>query len=70
MLQENLPVSVLGFVDFQGNFKDGGENNGIFICNRFFEHIKIIGPRQSITDVVMFDGASNVQFAGELLKIH
>ena len=27
-------------------------------------------PHKSITDVVMFDGASNVQLAGELLKIH
>ena len=29
-----------------------------------------IDPHKSITDVVMFDGASNVQLAGELLKIH
>ena len=34
------------------------------------EHIKIIDPHKSITDVFMFDGASNVQLAGELLKIH
>ena len=27
-------------------------------------------PHKSITDVVMFDGASNVQLVGELLKIH
>ena len=29
-----------------------------------------IDPHKSITDVVMFDGASNVQLSGELLKIH
>ena len=29
-----------------------------------------IDPHKSITDVVMFDGVSNVQLAGELLKIH
>ena len=29
-----------------------------------------IDPRQSITYVVMFDGASNVNLSGELLKIH
>ena len=28
-----------------------------------------IDPHKSITDVFMFDGASNVQLAGELLKI-
>ena len=27
-----------------------------------------IGPHKSITDVAMFDGASNLQLAGELLK--
>ena len=30
----------------------------------------IIDPHKSITDVVMFDGASNVQLDGEILKIH
>ena len=29
-----------------------------------------IDPHKSITDVVMFDGASKVQLAGELLKVH
>ena len=29
-----------------------------------------IDPHKSITDVVMFDGASNVQIAGELLKMN
>ena len=40
------------------------------LCNRFLEHFKRIDPHKSITDVVIFDGASNVQLAGELLKIH
>ena len=31
---------------------------------------KKIDPHKSITDVVMFDGASNVQLGGEPLKIH
>ena len=29
-----------------------------------------IDPNKSITDVVIFDGSSNVQLAGELFKIH
>ena len=32
--------------------------------------MKKIDPQKSSTDVVMFDGASNVQLVGELLKIH
>ena len=42
----------------------------MFICNIFLDHIKRIDPHKSITDGFMFDGASNVQLAGELLKIH
>ena len=67
---KNIPVAVLEPVDCQGHLSDGGIKNGIFICNRFIEHIKIIDPHKSSTDVVMFDGASNVQLAGELSKIH
>ena len=40
-----------------------------FICNILLDHFKIIGPHKSIIDVIMFDGASNVQLAGELLQI-
>ena len=36
----------------------------------FLSALKKIYPHKSITDVVMFDGASNVQLADELLKIH
>ena len=65
---KNLPVAVLELVDCQGHLAYGGENNGIFIRNRFLDHFKIIDPHKSIIDVVMFDGASNVYLAGELLK--
>ena len=61
---KNLPVAVLELVDCQGHLADGGENNGIFICNIFLEHIRKIDPHKSITDFFMFDGASNFQLAG------
>ena len=66
---KNLPVAVLELVDFQGHLADGGTKNGTFICNRFLDHFKIIDPHKSIIDVIMFDGASNFQLAGELLQI-
>ena len=67
---KNLPVSVLELVDCQVHLEDGGIKNGTFICNRFLDHFKIIDPHKSIINVIMFNGASNVQLAGELLKIH
>ena len=68
-MRKNLPVSILELFDCQGHLADGGEKNGTCIRNRFLEHIKRIDPHKSITDVVMFDGASNGQLAVELLKI-
>ena len=65
-----LPVAVLELVGCQGHLEDGGGKYGTFICNRFIEHIIKIDPHKSITDVFMFDGASNVQLDDELLKIY
>ena len=67
---KNLPVSVLELVDLQGHLEDGGKKDGSFICTRFLEPIIKTDPHKSITYVFMFDGASGVQLAGELLKIH
>ena len=62
--RKNLPVAVLELVDYQVHLADCGINNGTFICNRFIDHFKRIDPNKSITDVIMFDGASNVHIAG------
>ena len=32
--------------------------------------MKEIDPRKKLTDVIMFDGASNVQLGGKVLKVH
>ena len=66
----NLPVSLLELVDCQVQLRYCGEKDGTFICNICFEQIRKIDPHKSITDVVMFDGASNIQLAGEMLKIY
>ena len=66
----NLPVSILKLVALQGHLSDGGGKDGTFICNKFLEQVRKIDPHKSIIDVFMFDGSSNFQLAGELLKIH
>ena len=65
---DKLQVAVFELVDFQVHLKNDGKKDGTFICNIFLEHIKI-DPRMSITDFVMFGGASNVQLGVENLKI-
>ena len=70
VLGKYLPVSALELVDFQGHLANGGEKDGTFICNISIEQIQKIDPYKSITDVFMFDGATDIQLAGELLKTH
>ena len=43
---------------------------GVLYALHFLITLKQIDPQKSITYVVMFDGYSNVQLAGELLKTH
>ena len=40
----------------------------VYVLNLLITHK--IDPHKSITDVVMFDGASSEHLGGELLKIH
>ena len=44
------------------------EKYGTLICTIFLKHTRKIDPHKTITDVVMFDGASNIQLGGEILK--
>ena len=67
---KNIPVDVLEIVDCQGCLADGNKKDGTFICNRFLNHMREIDPGKKLTDIVMFDGAYNVQFGEKLLKVH
>ena len=68
--EKNLPVAVLVIVDCQGNLADGNKKDVTFICNQFLNHMKEIYPAKTLSDIVMFDGAPNVQLSGRLLKVH
>ena len=65
---KNIIVAVLELVNWKGHLGDG-EKNVTFIFHRFLECMKTIDPTKSITDVVMFDGGSNVQLGVDILKI-
>ena len=67
---KNIPVDVLEIVDCQGHLADGKEKYGTFICNQFLKHIKEIDPINFFSDIVTFDGDSNVQLAGRILKVY
>ena len=67
---KNIPVYVLEIVDCQVHLAQGYKKYTTFICNPFLNHKKDIDPRKHLAYVIMFDGASNVQLGGKLLKVH
>ena len=68
--KENIPVAVLEIVDSQGHLADDNKKDGKFICNKLLNHTKEIDTAKKISDIVMFDGAPNVQLSGRLLKVN
>ena len=67
---KNISVSVLEIVDSQGHLAEGNKKDAEFICNSFLNNMREIDPGKNLTYVIMFDGASNVQLGGKLLKVH
>ena len=67
---KNIPVAVLEIFDCQGHLADGNKKDGELICNQFLNHMREIDSGKKLTDIVMFDGASNVQLGGNVLKVH
>ena len=41
---KNTPVAVSEIVDYQVHLADGHKKYGIFICNRFLNHMREIDP--------------------------
>ena len=58
---KKIPVAVLEIVYCQGHLSLGNKKDATFICNRFMKYLKAIDPRKVLMDVIMIDGASNVQ---------
>lgn len=62
------PAAVLDIHDCSGHLTNGGKKDAAYIATELFlPRIKEIDPGGLNTDIVFFDGASNVQKAGEIL---
>jgi len=61
------PVTV-GIVDCTTHMAEGGKKDAPYISGIFEEKVMEYDPNMSLTDVFFFDGASNVQKAGQVLK--
>lgn len=65
----HLPVACLRIVDCTGHLQASGRKDASYIADLFMPHISAMEERApKSTDLVIFDGASNVQKAGRLLE--
>ena len=53
--------------DCSSHMVDGGKKDAVYVASLFEEKVAEFDPQNQLTDVFFFDGASNVQKAGELL---
>ena len=60
----------MGIVDCQGNLADGNIKDATFICNHFLNYMGEIDPGKKLTNIFLFDGASNMKLGWKLLKLH
>jgi hypothetical protein len=63
------PAGCLSIVDCTGHMESDGRKDASYIASLFVPHIKSIEQKvPKSTDLVIFDGASNVQKAGSLIE--
>jgi hypothetical protein len=64
----NEPCAVVDIVDCTEHMNSGGKKDASYIADMFSECIEELDPDHSRLDVIIFDGASNVQKAGRLIE--
>jgi len=66
MCGDTPPITV-SIQDCTEHMQDGGKKDASYIARLFEEEVIKFDPKRSCTDVFFFDGASNVQKAGQVL---
>jgi hypothetical protein len=61
------PPITISIQDCSKHMADGGKKDALYIADMFEEKVIEYDPEKIYTDVFFFDGASNVQKAGEVL---
>ena len=65
----SLPPITVSIIDCTHQMRDGGKKDAGFIAHYMMEFVKLYDPNKMLTDVLFFDGASNVQKGGEILEM-
>ena len=66
----DAPSVMLDVVDCSQHMSDGGKKDAWYIAKKFLPVMKEIDPDKQYIDLVVFDGASNIQKAAQLLEEH
>ena len=53
--------------DCSSHMEEGGKKDAVYVASLFEEKVAEFDPKNQLTNVFFFDGASNVQKAGEVL---
>ena len=61
---------LLDIVDGSQHMSDGGKKDAWYIAKKFLPVMKEIDPNKELIDLVVFDGAANIQKAAQLLEEH
>ncbi len=64
------PPAVIVILDCTGHMVDSGKKDSEFIMSFFKAKIDEFDPGKTLTDTFFFDGATNIQKAGQILCAH
>ena len=64
------PGCVLDVIDCTTQMGRGGKKDATYISNQMLPLMKKIDPKKELISMIAFDGASNVQKAGEIMEKH
>lgn len=60
--------SLLGIIDSTGHMAKGKIKDAPYLARQMLPHMRDIDPDKSVIDLVTFDGAKNIQNAGQILS--
>ncbi len=61
---------LLDIIDCSQHMSDGGKKDAWYIAKKFLPVMKEIDPNKEFIDLVVFDGAANIQKVAQLLEEH
>jgi hypothetical protein len=64
----HMPHAVLEIMDCSEHKAEGGHVDAKFVADLVGKHIDSLDPKKESVDIVLFDGAANVQKAGRILE--